>query len=200
MAGLLEYDYKFVDFTNLRPTDPDFSSTGHVIAIGIRADPNAALRGTAKVGAEIRNFERQSDATRPFAEANLDYKLTPRLLSSLLLRRAMQVTSNQEFPFFDSSLVGLRFLQQFSRKISAFVSGSFELDEYKERGVPRIVAVAGDPERRFDRFYELGTGADYAFARWLTAGLSYLYRTKSSNVSRLEYVDNRVVLRLMARF
>jgi len=46
----------------------------------------------------------------------------------------------------------------------------------------------------------LGGGADYRFARWLTTGLSYLYRTKNSNVKALDYVDNQVILRITLGF
>jgi hypothetical protein len=194
VSGLVEYNYKFVDFTNLGPADPDFSSTGHIIAIGMRRDPAARLSGTVKVGVELRDFERGGEVVRPFASSSVSYRITPRLLAGLLVTRAMQESTNQDFTFFDATIVRLRFTQDFTPKISAFVEGIFELDEFKERVSP------GEPERRLDRLYGLGAGAEYRFARWLATGLSYVYRTKSSTLEVLDYVDNQAILRITLQF
>jgi len=194
LSGVIEYNYKFVDFTNLRPDDPDFSSTGHIIAIGMRRDPAARLSGIVKVGAELRNFERGGEVVRPFASAGVLFRITPRLLSSLLVTRAIQESTNQDFTFFDATIIRLRVTRDFTQKISAFIEGIFELDEFKERVSP------GEPERRFDRLYGFGGGVEYRFARWLRTGLSYLYRTKDSTIQALDYVDNQAILRITLGF
>jgi len=194
LSGLIEYDYKFVDFTNLGPDDPDFSSTGHIIAIGLRRDAAARFSGTVKVGAELRDFERGSEVVRPFASSDVSYRITPRLLTNLRVTRAIQESTNQDFTFYDAMIVRLRFTQELTAKISGFVEGIFELDEFKDPVSP------GESTRRLDRLYGLGGGADYRFARWLTTGLSYLYRTKNSNVKALDYVDNQVILRITLGF
>jgi hypothetical protein len=191
-SGLIEYDYKFVEFTNLGPADPDFSSTGHIIAIGIRRDPEARLSGIFKAGAELRNFERQADVVRPFALATLGYRITPRLLTNLLFTRAIQESTNQDFAFFEATIARLRLTQQFTPKLSAFVDGAFELDEFQDRVSP------GEPKRRSDRLYGAAVGGEYLVAHWLTAGLSYLYQTKGSNVAE-DYVDHQVILRITLR-
>jgi hypothetical protein len=191
-SGLIEYDYRFINFTNLGTTDPDFSSTGHIVAIGMRRDPEARLSGMFKVGAELQDFESGAEVVRPFALANLGYRITARLLSNLLFTRAIQPTTNQEFTFYDMTLARLRLIQQLTPRSSAFVEGAFELDKFQDRVSP------GEPRQRSDYLYGLGVGGEYVFARWLTAGLSYLYVTKDSNVA-LDYVDHQVILRLMLR-
>jgi hypothetical protein len=105
---LIEYDYRFIDYTDLGPTDPDFSSTGHIIAVGVRRDPEARLSGMLKVGAELRDFELGTEVVRPFAFANLGYRITPRLLTNLLVTRAIRASTNQEFAFYEATLARLR--------------------------------------------------------------------------------------------
>jgi hypothetical protein len=193
-SGLVEYDFKWVDFTNLGPEDLDFSSTSHIVAIGLRGDPTARLAGTLKVGGELRNSDRQHDLIRPFAAATLGYQLTPRLLANLLVTRAIQESTNQEFAAIDANIATLRFTHQFTARISGSIDGIFELDEFKNRVTP------GEPERRLDRLYGVGVGGQYQFARRLKAGLSYAYRTKNSTLSSLDYVDNQVILRFTSQF
>jgi hypothetical protein len=108
-SALTRYDYKFVEFTNLGPTDPDFSSTGHIITIGLRGDPEARLSGTFRVGAEMRQFKGLTGVIRPFAAATLGYNITPRLVGTLLLTQAIQETTNRDFAFFDATVVQMQF-------------------------------------------------------------------------------------------
>jgi hypothetical protein len=188
-SGLIEYDYRFIDFTNIGPTDPDFSSTGHIIAIGMRRDPEARLSGIFKMGAELRDFERRSEVVRPFALVDVGYRITARRLINLLFTQAIQPSTNQEFAFYEMTLARLRLIQQFTPRLSAFVEGAFELDKFQDRVSP------GEPRQRSDHLYGVGVGGQYVFADWLTAGLSYLYLTKDTNVA-LDYVDHQVILRL----
>jgi putative beta-barrel porin BBP2 len=192
-SGLIEYGYRFIDFTNLRPVDPDLSSTGHIIAIGIWRDPEARLSGMFRVGAELRNFERQAEVIRPFASAALGYRITRRLQTSLLFVRAIQESTNLDFAFFEATFARLRLTQQFTPKLSAFVEGAFELDEFQHRVSP------GEPKRRLDHLYGLGVGGEYLFARWLATGLFYQFQTIDSNVMP-NYVVNQVILSITLRF
>jgi Putative beta-barrel porin 2 len=193
-SGLVEYDFKFVNFTNLQPEDPDFSSSSHIVVIGLRGDPTARLSGTLKVGGELRQIDHQRDLIRPFASSTLGYQITPRLSVNLLATRAILESTNQEFAAIDANIVTLRFTHQFTAKIAGSVEGLFELDEFSDRTSP------GEPQRRLDRLYGVGAGGQYQFARWLRAGLSYAYRTKDSTLSSLDYVDNQVILRFISQF
>jgi hypothetical protein len=187
-SGLIEYNYQFTDFTNLGPTDPDFSSTGHILAIGFRREAAARLSGTIKVGAELRELERGSSVVEPFVSSLVTFRITPRQITNLTLTRSTEESSNQDFSFFNATTVNLRLTQELSAKISAFLEGRFELDEFEERVIP------GDPATRQDRLYGVGGGVNYQFAHWLTTGLSYQYRTKNSNVQILDYVDHVAIL------
>jgi len=193
-SALIGYNYQFTDFTNLRPDDPDFSSTGHILAIGFRRDDAARLSGTVKVGAEVRDFRGGSGVVEPFAASAVRFRITPRLFTNLTITRSIEESTNQDFRFFNATAVNLRLTQELTAKISAFVEGLFELDEFKERVTP------GEPTTREDRLYGVGGGVNYRFAQWLTTGLSYQYRTKNSNVQILNYVDNVVILRFNAQF
>jgi hypothetical protein len=194
LSGLIEYNYQFTDFTNLGPTDPDFSSTGHILAIGFRRDDAARLSGTIKVGAEIRDFESGSVVVEPYVSSSLTFRITPRLYTNLTVTRSIEESTNQDFTFFNATAVNLRLTQELTAKISAFLEGRFELDEFQERVTP------GDPTTRQDHLYGLGAGVNYRFAQWLTTGLSYQYRTKDSNVEILDYVDHVGILRLTLQF
>jgi hypothetical protein len=90
LSGLIEYNYQFVDFTNLGPDDPDFSSTGHIIAIGFRRDATARLSGIVKVGAEIRELKRGSSVVEPFASSSITFRITPRLITNLTVTRSIE--------------------------------------------------------------------------------------------------------------
>jgi opacity protein-like surface antigen len=193
-SGLIEYNYQFTDFTNLGPTDPNFSSTGHILAIGFRREAAARLSGTIKVGAELRELERGSSVVEPFVSSLVTFRITPRQITNLTLTRSMEESSNQDFSFFNATTVNLRLTQELSAKISAFLEGRFELDEFEERVTP------GDPATRQDRLYGVGGGVNYQFAHWLTTGLSYQYRTKNSNVQILDYVDHVAILRFTFAF
>lgn len=194
LSGLIEYNYQFTDFTNLGPTDPDFSSTGHILAIGFRRDDAARLSGTIKVGAEIRDFERGSVVVEPYVSSSLTVRITPRLYTNLTVTRSIEESTNQDFTFFNATAVNLRLTQELTAKISAFLEGRFELDEFQERVTP------GEPTTRNDRLYGVGGGVHYRFAQWLTSGLSYQYRTKNSNVEILDYVDHVGILRFTLQF
>jgi hypothetical protein len=194
LSGLIEYNYQFVDFTNLGPNDPDFSSSGHIIAIRFRCDAAARLSGTLKVGAELRELARGSSVVEPFAASTITVRITPRLLTNLTVTRSIEESTNQDFSFFSATAVHLRLTQDVTAKISAFIEGLFELDEFQERVTP------GDPTQRGDRLYGVGAGVHYRVAHWLTTGLSYQYRTKHSNVEILDYVDHIGILRFSFAF
>ena len=193
-SGLIEYNYQFVDFTNLGPTDPDFSSTGHILALGFRRDAAARLSGIVKVGAELRDFESGSVVVEPYVSSAVSFRITPRLITNLTVTRSIQESTNQDFTFYNATAANLRLTQDVTAKISAFIEGLFELDEFRERVTP------GDPTHRIDRLYGLGAGVNYQFAHWLTTGLSYQYRTKNSNVEDLDYVDHVAILRFTFQF
>ncbi len=194
LSGLIEYNYKFINFTNLGPGNPDFSSTGHIMALGIRADPGARLSGTFRAGIEFRSPKVGVDLTRPFAEGSLGYQMTRRLSTSLFLSRAIEASTNQNFPSIDTTIMTLGLAYQVTRKVSAFTQGTFEVDEFGTR----VRSGEGVPERRSDRLYAVGMGGNYRFARWLTGSLSYLHQTKNSNLTRINFVENQVILHITA--
>jgi Putative beta-barrel porin 2 len=195
-SGLLEYAYHWVDFTNRGPDDPDFSSRTHRIAIGIRGDPDARLSGIFKIGAGSRQLNRVGKSTHPFVSGDLTYRLTSKLRINLLASKAMLESSNQNFSAYDATITRLRLTQQLSPRLSSFFEGGMELDAFTDHRETRT----DGPVKRVDRLYEIGLGIEYAFARWLTTSFSYLYRTKNSNVTTLDYVDNRAMLRIAIRF
>ena len=70
------------------------------------------------------------------------------------------------------------------------------MDDFKDH----VETRTDGPAKRLDCIYELEVGAEYEFACWLKLSVSYLYRTKNSNVTTLDYVDNRAILRFAIRF
>ncbi len=170
------------------------TSTGHIMALGIRADPGARLSGTFRAGIEFRSPKVGVDLTRPFAEGSLGYQMTRRLSTSLFLSRAIEASTNQNFPSIDTTIMTLGLAYQVTRKVSAFTQGTFEVDEFGTR----VRSGEGVPERRSDRLYAVGMGGNYRFARWLTGSLSYLHQTKNSNLTRINFVENQVILHITA--
>jgi opacity protein-like surface antigen len=86
--------------------------------------------------------------------------------------------------------------QQLSPRLSGFFEGGMELDAFTDH----VETRTDGPAKRVDHLYEVGVGAEYALTRWLTMGFSYLYRTKNSNVTTLDFVDNRAMMRIAIRF
>jgi len=195
-SGLLEYGYRWADFTNVEPDDPDFSSRTHRIAIGIRGDPDARLSGIFKIGAEWRQYDRGGKSTQPFVSGDLTYRLTSKLRINLLASKAILESSNQSFSSYDATITRLRLTQQLSPRLSGFFEGGMELDAFTDH----VETRTDGPAKRVDHLYEVGVGAEYALTRWLTMSFSYLYRTKNSNVTTLDFVDNRAIMRIAIRF
>jgi Putative beta-barrel porin 2 len=196
LSGLLEYGYQWVDFTNLEPDDPDFSSRTHRIAIGIRGDPDARLSGIFKIGAEWRQYDRRGKSTQPFVSGDLTYRLTSKLWINLLASKAILESSNQNFSSYDATITRLRLTRQLSRRLSGFFEGGMELNAFTDH----VETRTDGPAKRVDQLYEVGVGAEYALTRWLTMSFSYLYRTKNSNVTTLDFVDNRAIMRIAISF
>ena len=96
---------------------------------------------------------------------------------------------------FDSSRIGANLTHLFDKKLSCYLSASYQLRDYRSR------TLAGDPGSKQEDKTTLMTAAlFYALTKSMTVGLSYSYRQNDSNEPLERYSGSLVSVSTYYRF
>jgi hypothetical protein len=179
---LAEYQHYDISYDQNSPLD----SKEQYLYTGFQWDITAKTKGYFKLGYSVKSFSHSSDNYTSFSyEGQIDYRLTPK--SSLTLN-AYQRTHETDIlgtAFSLSSGASLRFQHMLTPKITSGLLLAYYRDKY--HGTPQD-PTGGNPVK--DTIYQAGFDLQYAFKRWLKTRAGYLYTTKDSDISSLEYHTN----------
>ena len=179
---LVEYQYYDISYDHDSPLD----SKEHYIYTGLQWDITAKTRGYFKLGYSVKKFSQWADSYDSFSyEGQIDYYLTSKSSLSLNAYQRTYETDIQGTAFSLSNGVSLRFQHMLTPKITTGLLFAYIRDQY--HGTPQD-PTKGSPVE--STLYQGGVDLQYAFKRWLKTRLGYLYTTKSSEDSSLEYTTN----------
>lgn len=152
--------------------------------IGLRVKATSNLSGVVSVGRSDRDFE---DAEREGYDdnayyANVSYSFNPFSTLSFNASRHVEEPGVEDSSYYESELIGVAWNHALTPKLSFEVYGKLIDDDY-------------DTERQ-DEFRDWGIGLDYAWRRWLTAGVFYGEIERDSTLDEVDYDDKYFGIRL----
>ncbi|WP_096087122.1 outer membrane beta-barrel protein [Agaribacterium haliotis] len=168
-----------IRYPHIGTEEPSRDSTDNRALIGLKWDITGKTTGKAKVGYQVKDFD--AAERKDFSGAAVDVSLSwePRTYSTIDFKLG-QVSKDPTTvgDYIEERYVLIGWNHGWTPRISTDVQASYADEEY-----------VGNLDRHDDT-----TGAtlalNYAFARWLTAGLSYDYTNKDSNVDDIPFDKN----------
>ena len=181
------FGYNWVD-------DPTPNQTFEQVNARLNYQATAKLGVYASAGCEFRQFDgnRNSYATpvfevgvthHPFEGTTINLAAGRRIYNSGFL-------PNQDFA--DTYVVG-RFQQRLFHRLYLGLGGGYENSDYFATN--RNVSAP-----RNDDYWFIEPSLDVLITRWLSAGVYYLHREDTSNISFFSFDDNQVGVRATVRF
>jgi hypothetical protein len=87
--------------------------------------------------------------------------------------------------YFEAHRVTLNVERTFLEKLTCTLASYYQKNDYE-------TIIPGDPEAREDEIWDAFVGIRYMVRDWLSAGLSYEYTDRDSNITEWSYSENRV--------
>jgi hypothetical protein len=154
----------------------------------------AKLGVYASAGAEFRQFDgNRSTYTTPVFEVGLTHH--PFEGTTINLAAGRRIYNSGFLPnedFADTYVVG-RFQQRLFHRLYFGLGAGYENSDY-------FAAKDNVSAPRNDDYWFIEPSLDVLITRWLSAGVYYLHREDSSNISFFSFDDNQVGVRATARF
>jgi hypothetical protein len=154
----------------------------------------AKLGVYASAGAEFRQFDgNRSTYTTPVFEVGVTHH--PFEGTTINLAAGRRIYNSGFLPnedFADTYVVG-RFQQRLFHRLYFGLGGGYENSDY-------FAAKNNVSAPRNDDYWFVEPSLDVLITRWLSAGVYYLHREDSSNISFFSFDDNQVGVRATARF
>ncbi len=89
-----------------------------------------------------------------------------------------------------------QFNHKFTDKLTGSLNAAFTDDQYKGGAV----TVGSETKNREDGYYSGGVALVYAFRKWLSTQLGYVYTKKNSNFSAYGFDSNMVTFNITGGF
>jgi len=203
--GFIRYHYGEQDYFIHPPgtgtteaNDADFN--WNRVNTGLTWDMGATLAGELNFGYTWTDYENEFDSGTPpkryedkeiwIAATSVSYMATATTTLGLNLMRALRNTGATSTEFFEDTSFGINLAQIFISKISLTVGAIYSKNDYN---LPVVIP-------REDDNYNATIGIDYRIQDWLRAGVGYRYKKKDSNYAENEYVDNKFIISLRAKY
>lgn len=172
-------------------------SETHSVFLGLRGEPTATTKVTARVGGAYRDFK--GDRNDSFSDIVLRvdgdwFYRSPSKLRIFVARdlRESTVEGSDNFVATYGGVEVQHFLQP---RLQVRFVGLVGLNDYVDS-----VTVGDVTARRDDYFYEISVALRYQFQRWLLFEATYRRRTRDSNFDLFDYTENRVQVAIRAQF
>jgi len=178
-------------FGRIQKTDVDYDSSFNTLdseqtdyLIGLRWKPSGAISGVAGIGRTDKNFDAsfRGDYEGSTYYVNLNYMINPFSNIELAASRFIEEPGDELASYYESDYFGVGWNHSLTPKVSFDVYAKWIDDDY-------------DIDRR-DKFMDWGLGLDYAWRRWLTAGIYYAEIERESNREDVAYEDAYIGIRL----
>jgi opacity protein-like surface antigen len=185
----VEYRYAYTDFLHIAN-----DTNSHYLLGGADHEFSGYTRGGISVGAEYRDFERNSGITRPYGEAYLVYKLT----EDTSVRWAGQagLENNEVGDYHDryGFRTGLTAIHGFTPSVRGSLGLSYMHSE--------LDAVDGDSDLddASDDAVTVNVGVTYRLFRNVDVNASYQFTTYFSDIEARDYDRHRVTVGVSSMF
>lgn len=191
ITGFLEYRHTTMAFDRDYDPDVDPDYQIHVPAVGFRYEFQENARFNLSVGylfQDIENVEQEDD---------YGWLVNPEIAKRWLFRRSfLELTGGSGYQVADTGVsdLGLNIYYtgratvgcDFSSRTSAELYGSYRYDKYPD-----------ETPKRDDQLVDTGATLRYQPLQWMNIELTYRYRDFRSDIESDEYIENRVLLRIV---
>ena len=192
----VEYLFSTIDYKTNRNSD----STGNRLGAGVNGQISSKVTGTAKVTYDMRNYNHDLQNAKNNVDlvgyyAELEWTPSTKNKIRLSGERALQETLWASNRYFKDTTIALYGAQKLTDKLTASLTLMWDLMDYDSQ-------VNG--KKRSDDVYSIRPQVDYQFKEWLSAGVWYQYRTRTSNFDKgnmdYEYENNKAGIFVKALF
>jgi Putative beta-barrel porin 2 len=181
------FGYNWVD-------NPTPNQSFEQVNLRLNYQATAKLGMYASVGAEFRQFDgNRGTYTTPVFELGIVYNPFEDTTITLAAGRRIYNSGflpNQDFA---DTYVAVRFQQRLFQRLYFGLGVGYENSDY-------FAAANNVSAPRNDDYWFIEPSLDVLITRWLSAGVYYLHRDDSSNVSSNSFYDNQVGVRATVRF
>lgn len=179
------YDYGVVDYS--RGTN---GSTYQRLKAGLTGRIFAKVLTHFEAGKEWREYKesKNGEVQKVFFKTALLDKFTPSTTGSLQYTHTLNESTYTNNPYFVSDDIDLNLEHKFTYKTTGTFGLGYTLSSYD-----RSTTEDGVTKKREDTIWQPRLGLRYYFKKWLSAGLDYFYKKRTSNFGKFDYVDNRII-------
>ncbi|MDY0361392.1 MAG: outer membrane beta-barrel protein [Desulforegulaceae bacterium] len=187
----LEYQRADVDYD--KPYSPTSTAnyyhdnTEEIYSANVSWDITAKSKGKFKIGSSEKELDSGESSDDLFMELNLNHSFTTRTSVQFAAARRFYETNFGYADFYVSDRISIFYNQELSSRINGKINFYFTKDDYS--GVDLK-----------NKIYEIGPSLEYNLNDWFSAETGYLFETRDSNYSVLEYDTNRFYLSFNAEF
>ena len=120
-------------------------------------------------------------------KGGFDYSPTDNDIVIFEFDREIYESTYNNMNYYVSNLIGFNWRHNFTRKVSANVSGSYQLHLY-----PSVSTENNETAKRYDNYYLASVGLRYDLRKWVSLEAKYEYVNRISRFDIFDYVDNVV--------
>ena len=187
-ALFFEYAFSDIRYSN----DAALNGRENNFFLGVEWNITAKSKGSVKAGYGFRDFTVSATNNKPFVfEGKVEHNFTPKTSLVFTASRRTDETNIPSTSFVLTNACELRYQQILTSKITGYVDLGYTRDSYGED-----LTFGGETAKRRDNLYQASLGFQYAFRKWLKAGISYAYIDRVSNFPDFNYTTNTLWLRL----
>lgn len=173
-------------------------------SLGLRTEPTERISATLKGGYQHRDFYGNEDSIESWlASVTLAIEFTDRTSAELLVAHEINPSITSANNTYETSRVDLTIRQRLLREKMVLSAGAaFYRNDYQEKVATQVLPPPAPPdiESRTDNYWEVRTGADYAFTEWLSFTASYTFRNNVSTVGSVSFEQSVVTFASVFRY
>lgn len=188
----LEYDFKDVSFYDKSNGLDNKVESGF---LGFTWEPSVKSSVTIKGGYLWKDFDLSSQGSVNTWTASVDanYHFSDFTSIKLIASRNVNESAILGTTYYITTGLSGELTQKFLERLLGVARGSYWVDKYSN-------SIVGQAEARKDKTASAGLGVRYFLLRWLESDLDYNHANKISNVSGINYTENREMLSVKAAF
>lgn len=159
---------------------------------GFRGEPTEKLTLTAKIGFQDRKVGDvpgrgpQSNYTGVVADSDFLYNFSDNESARIGYTRTVRTSTYGDNSWYRQDKISASYRKRFLRKWIATPRLGWQMNDYPER-----VVSFGSNRMRRDNFWQAGFELRYEIQEWLSTGVAYRFRSRTSNVPEFEFENNR---------
>ena len=174
----------------------DKNSKSHTVSLGVTGQLAPKITGQVEGGYTYREYDVAPITGAPrvhrsgTASTSVTYKPDDYSKIVLTVARYLQESIDPNNPFYYSNNIMLDMDHKFPYKFTAGINLAMGIDQYQN---DQVFATGAPAANRRDDLYQGGIWVEYDIQKWLSTGLSYVYRERNSTLSgQFNYQDSQV--------